>query len=163
MDPSAFEKTLARAITLLAFKQRSRAELQQRLSEMSDDDTALAVITRLEEIGYINDEKFASTLASSRIAIKPLGRARLRRDLHRRKLSSEVVEQALDQTYDETSEESLIEAAIAKRLRLRGKPGTREEAHKLFAHLVRLGFGYDLVLRKVREVSRTTDAASDSE
>lgn len=162
MDPSSFEKTLARAIALLAFKQRSRTELHERLSEISNDDTALAVITRLEEIGYINDEKFASSLASSRIAIKPLGRARLRRDLQRRKLPHEVIEQALNDAYDETSEESLIDAAIQKRIRLRGTPGSREEAHKLFAHLVRLGFGYDLVLRKVREVSRSTDASGDA-
>jgi regulatory protein len=161
MASSAFEKTLARAIALLAFKQRSRAELHQHLSEMSNDDTALAVITRLEEIGYINDEKFASSLASSRIAIKPLGRARLRRDLQRRKLPHEIIERALDQTYDETSEESLIDAAIEKRVRLRGKPATREDAQRLFAHLVRLGFGYDLVFRKVRELS--AESCDDSE
>jgi SOS response regulatory protein OraA/RecX len=55
----------------------------------------------------------------------------------------------------ETPEEQLIDEAIAKRLRIRGKPKTRLEAKSLFDHLLRQGFDFELVREKIR--SLTTD------
>ena len=85
---------------------------------------------------------------------------RLRQDLQRKQLSSQVVEEALDKAYTEHSEEALIDRAIEKRLRLKGAPASREEAKKLFDYLLRRGFSYDLVLKKVRALNRL---AADSE
>jgi len=47
-----------------------------------------------------------------------------------------------------------IDRAIGKRLRLKGAPATRDEAKKLFDYLIRRGFSYDLVIRKVREAAQ---------
>ena len=74
----------------------------------------------------------------------------MRQDLQRKKLARPVVEQALEQAYEEQSEESLIERALEKRLRMKGAPSSREESKKLFDYLLRRGFSYDLVIRKVR-------------
>ncbi len=153
---------MARAVRLLSVKPRSRTELSERLLEKSDEITIAHVIARLEELGYLNDDRFAASFVSARIATRPLGRSRLRRDLQRRKVPTEVAEQAISQAYSETSEETLIDRAIAKRLRTRGKPTTRDEAHKLFAHLVRLGFGFDLVMRKLRSIRSTDDLSEES-
>ena len=152
---------MAFALKLLAAKPRSRAELRERLDEKCDDDAIAQVISRLEELGYVNDEQFAASFAAARIATRPLGRVRLRRDLQRRKVSGEVAENAMNKAYEETNEETLIEMAIAKRLRTRREPRTRQDAQKLFAYLLRQGFGYDLVLRKVREASVTGNITDD--
>jgi SOS response regulatory protein OraA/RecX len=112
--------------------------------------------------GYLNDEKFAEQYANSRLSTKPLGRARLRRDLQRKKISSTVINQALEDVYTTHDEDALIDQAIAKRTRLRGKPTTREEAKKLLDHLMRLGFSYDLVSRKVRETNWSDDSEEDA-
>ena len=45
--------------------------------------------------------------------------------------------------YAETPEEQLIDQAIAKRLRIRGKPKNRAEAKSLFDHLLRQGFPFE--------------------
>jgi SOS response regulatory protein OraA/RecX len=66
-----------------------------------------------------------------------------------------VVYEALDAVYAETPEEELIDRAIEKRLRLRGRPTNREEAKSLFDHLLRQGFPFELVSEKVRAASRT--------
>ena len=154
----AYEKTMQRALRLLTYKPRSKAELRGRLLEKDWAEEAIveSVIARLEELGYLDDEQLATTLASSRLERSPLGRSRIRRDLERRKLPAETVENALDHAFTEQSEEELIERAIAKRLRLKGPPTTREESKKLFDYLIRRGFNYDLVLRKVREVGKET-------
>ncbi len=159
MEQTPYEKTLARAFRLLAARPRSEAVLRERLLEKAWAETAVVdrVINRLKELGYLNDEQFAASYAASKLTAKPLGRTRLRRDLHRKKISSQAAEQALDEVYAEHSEEELIDTAIAKRIRLKGRPQTREETKKLFDYLLRLGFGYDLVIRKVKAVGRTDE------
>jgi regulatory protein len=112
------------------------------------------VIARLSEMGYLDDQQFAAGFASARLQARPLGRRRLSRDLARRQVSNEVAAEALDRAYEEQSEEELIDRAIDARLRVRGAPRTREEAKKLFDFLLRRGFNFDLVRRRVSEISR---------
>ncbi|MBI1765403.1 MAG: regulatory protein RecX [Acidobacteria bacterium] len=150
-----YEKTLARAFRLLAAKARSVAQLRERLLEKAESEVVEQALARLVELGYLNDEEFARSFANSRLSYKPLGRTRLRQDLQRKQLAKPVVEQALETAYTEHSEEALIDRAIEKRLRLKGAPTTREEAKKLFDYLLRRGFSYDLVIRKVRAAGQS--------
>jgi regulatory protein len=158
-----YEKTMTRALKLLSYKPRSVAEMRARLNEKewADAQVVEQIIARLVELGYLDDEQFAARYADARLTVKPLGRTRLRRDLQRRKVSTQVVEQALEQAYEEHSEEELIARAIAKRTRLKGAPATREETKKLFDYLIRRGFSYDLVMRKVREISAQSRISED--
>ena len=159
MQEKLYEKTLKRAFNLLSAKPRSIAELRERLLEKdwAVEEIVARVLTRLQELNYLNDEQFAAQYANSRLTIKAVGRNRLRRDLQRKKISSTVINQALEDVYREHDEEALITKAITKRLRLKGKPTSREETKKLFDHLVRLGFNFDLVIKKVRAVGQVND------
>jgi regulatory protein len=155
-DPErARQRTLARAVKLLAAKPRSVAELRERLleKEWTNEEAVEAALAKLGEYGYLDDERFAFGLASHRVRQKPLGRQRLARDLQMRKVARETAEEALDLVFAETPEEELIDRAIEKRIRLRGRPRSRPETKSLFDHLLRLGFSYDLVIRKVRAAS----------
>ena len=138
-------------------KQRSVEELRERLStgRGATPELVETVIERLREYGYLDDERFAQSYASLRIQQRPIGRQRLERDLRLKKIDKQTVETALDQVFEQTSEDDLIDKAIAKRVRLRGRPRTREEAKKLFDHLLRQGFGFELVSERVRALSKT--------
>ena len=150
-------KTFERAIKLLAAKPRSVAELRERLlrGKNTDEATVETVISRLREYGYLNDERFAFGYASYKVKQRPVGRRRLERDLKFKKVDSGVANEALEMVYAETPEEQLIDQAIAKRLRIRGKPKNRAESKSLFDHLLRQGFDFELVSEKIR--SLTTD------
>ena len=150
-------KRFERTIKLLAAKPRSVAELRERLlrGKNTNDEVVETVIARLREYGYLNDERFAFSYASYKVKQKPVGRRRLERDLKFKKIDSSVASEALEMVYAETSEEQLIDKAIEKRLRIRGKPKNRAEAKSLFDHLLRQGFDFELVGDKVR--SLTTD------
>lgn len=151
----ARERTMQRAVKLLAAKPRSVEELRERLLEKQwTDETAVDyALAKLKEYGYLDDERFAFGFASYRVRQKPVGRQRLARDLHTKKVSKETADAALELVYQETPEEELITRAIEKRIRLRGRPTTRQETKSLYDHLLRLGFSYDLIIRKVREAS----------
>ena len=151
----ARERTLQRAVKLLAAKPRSIQELRERLLEKQWADEAAVeyALAKLKEYGYLDDERFAFGYASYRVKQKPVGRQRLARDLQTKKVSKETADAALELVYQETPEEELITRAIEKRIRLRGRPTTRQETKSLYDHLQRLGFSYDLIIRKVREAS----------
>lgn len=148
-------RTLQRAVKLLAAKPRSVQELRERLLEKQWADEAAVdyALDKLKEYGYLDDERFAVGFASYRVRQKPVGRQRLARDLQTKKVSKETADAALELVYQETPEEDLIARAIEKRIRLRGRPTTRQETKSLYDHLLRLGFSYDLIIRKVREAS----------
>jgi len=148
-------RTFERAIKLLAAKPRSVAELRERLlrGKNTNEEVVETVIARLREYGYLNDERFAFGYASYKVKQKPVGRRRLERDLKFKKVDSGVANEALDMVFCETPEEQLIDQAIAKRLRIRGKPKNRMEAKSLFDHLLRQGFEFELVSEKVRSLA----------
>jgi len=150
------KKVFERAGRLLAAKSRPVAELRERLLQGRHANETIVdeVIARLREYGYLDDERFAVTFASSKVRQKPTGRRRLERELSLKKIDKGVAAQALDTVFAETSEEDLIDRAIAKRIRLRGRPKTREEAKSLFDHLLRQGFPFEMVSEKVRAASR---------
>ena len=145
-------KTFERAVKLLAAKPRSVVELRERLlrGKNTNEEIVETVIARLREYGYLNDERFAFGYASYKVKQKPVGRRRLERDLKFKKVESSVANEALEMVFAETPEEQLIDQAIAKRLRIRGKPKNRMEAKSLFEHLLRQGFEFELVSEKVR-------------
>jgi regulatory protein len=155
----ARERVFQRAGKLLAAKQRSVEELREKLATTRGATKANVeeVIARLREYGYLDDAKFAQNYASLRLRERPIGRRRLQRDLWLKKVDKQTAETALDEVFEATPEDELIDRAIAKRIRLRGKPQSREDAKKLFDHLLRQGFEFELVSEKVRAVSKSAD------
>jgi regulatory protein len=166
LDPEkARARTFARAAKLLAAKPRSVAELRERLLEKqwTDEETVEAVLARLGEYGYLNDERFALGYASYKVRQKPVGRQRLQRDLQLKKVDRETADEAIKLLFEETPEAELIDRAIAKRTRLRGRPQTRAEVKSLYDHLLRAGFSYELVAQKVRAASEANLDEDESE
>lgn len=152
----ARKRTFDRAVNLLTFKPRSIKELRERLLEKDWTNGAIVedVIKTLETYGYLNDEQFAKDFAASKLRQKPVGKHVLRQKLIQKKLDKETIDDAIEKTFENTSEEEIIDLAIEKRLRLKGKPATREDAKKFYDFLLRQGFSYDLVRDKMREIAK---------
>jgi len=149
---------------LLAAKQRSVAELRERLLEGRGATPAIVeeAIERLREYGYLDDAKFAQSYAANRVQQRPIGRQRLQRDLWLKKIDKQTADAALDEVFASTPEAEMIDRAIEKRVRLRGKPKNRAEAKKLFDHLLRQGFAFELVSEKVRALAKS-DAGDEED
>jgi len=151
----ARRKTFDRAVNLLTYKPRSENELRQRLLEKdwTNAEIVEAVLAKLKEYNYLNDEQFAKEFAASRLRQKPIGKRVLRQKLALKRLDKETVDAALEKAFEDTPEEEIIERAIEKRLRIKGKPETREDSKKFYDYLLRQGFSYDLVSNKMREIA----------
>lgn len=162
-DPArARERTMNRAIKLLAAKPRSVRELRERLLEKSWTDPSIvdSILEKLKEYKYLDDRQFAADVAMSKLRQKPQGKRRLQQAMSRKKLERPLVDEAIKAAFEKLPEEELINEVIAKRLRLKGKPETREDTKKFYDHLLRQGFGYDLVRERVRSFADLTDDSS---
>jgi len=150
-----------RAIELLAAKPRSIEDLRERLLEKlwTDAEIVDAVIEKLKEYKYLDDDQYAHDLAVSKLRQKPQGEHRLRQSMSQKKLDKEQVDAAITHAYEKLPESILIDVAIEKRLRLKGQPETRDEIKKFYDHLLRQGFGYDLIRQKMTALaaSKTPD------
>ena len=123
----ARERTMNRAVKLLAAKPRSVGELKERLLEKSWTNAEIvdSVLAKLEEYGFLNDAQFAKDFAASKLRQKAVGRRKLQQTLSQKQLDKETVQNALEKVYEETPEMELIDCAIKKRLDSRGAPKER--------------------------------------
>jgi regulatory protein len=144
-----------RAVKLLAAKPRSVLELRERLLEKrwTDEEIVDAVLEKLKEYKYLDDEQFARDLAVSKLRQKPQGKRRLKQSLSQKKLDKEIVDEAIDSAFEKLPETELIDRAIQKRLRLKGHPETREDKKKFYDYLLRQGFSYDLISTRMRDIA----------
>jgi len=152
-------RTMNRAVKLLAAKPRSVRELRERLLEKAwtNGEIVDAVLEKLKGYKYLDDEQFARDAALSQLRQRPQGKRRLEQTMSRKKLDREVVATAISNALEAMPEDQMIDAAIAKRLRLKGKPETREDTKKFYDYLTRQGFGYDLIRDKLSALTRLDD------
>ena len=158
----ARERTMNRAVKLLAAKPRSIGELRERLLEKNwtNDAIVTKVVEKLKEYGYLDDAKFAADLALSKLRQKPQGKRRLQQAMSRKKLDRETLDAAIDTAFAKLPEDQLIDLTIEKRLRLKGKPVTREDTKKFYDHLLRQGFSFDLIRQKMSGLAKFDDNES---
>jgi regulatory protein len=150
------ERTMNRAIRLLAAKPRSVGELRERLLEKlwTTEEIVDGIIEKLKEYKYLDDEQFARDVALSKLRQKPQGKRRLQQAMSQKNLDQDIVDHAIANAFEKHSEEELIDMAIEKRIRLKGVPATREDEKKFYDHLMRLGFGYGLIKEKLNELRK---------
>lgn len=164
--PKAKERTMNRAVKLLAAKPRSVGEMRVRLLEKAwtNQEIVDEVLERLKEYKYLDDRQFAADLAVSKLRQKPQGARRLKQSLSQKQLDAETVENAVRTAFEKLPEAELIDVAIEKRLRLKGKPETRNDKKKFYDHLLRQGFDYELIRTKISRIAvkETFEDSADS-
>ena len=160
MSDELRRKTFARAIKLLAAKPRSVAELRERLLQgkgvRANKSIVEIVIARLRSM-VISTTRSSPSVARLRKLNSVPSAAGAQRDLKHKQIENSVADEALELVYAETPEEQLIDRAIEKRIRLRGRPKNRAEAKSLFDHLLRQGFGLRIGERESPAVQYTDD------
>jgi regulatory protein len=135
----------------LAARPRSEAELGHLLAQKTGARRQLIeeCLARLKEIGLVDDYNFAYNYACHRLGSKLVGRLRLARELAGKGVAPEVIRRALEAAFEGNREQDLIERAIEKYIRRRGRPKGPRDLKRMFDHLIRLGFDRDLIISRV--------------
>ena len=91
-----------------------RSKLNRRAANKSDPD---AVIAKLQEVGFLNDEKFAELFASWRRDSQRLGKGRVVRELLTRRVAPAVAKQAAEKAYEAVDENALAADFLVRKYR----------------------------------------------
>ncbi|WP_111637822.1 recombination regulator RecX [Marinomonas shanghaiensis] len=83
------------ALSLLSHREHSKKELISKLKTRGHEEEDIrATIERLEEMNYLNDERFAEIFVRSRLS-KPLGASRISQELMQKGISSELAKSTI--------------------------------------------------------------------
>ena len=138
-------KAKARALNLLSYRSRSRAELARRLVRAGyEEDIVEETLSRLENAGFIDDAQFSQGWVNSRVSGKGLGRARVRWELRQKGVAPEVVEEALS-SVDPDKERELAADAAGRRWERDKDPDLRARRRRVASYLQRQGFDWQTV------------------
>jgi regulatory protein len=143
------ERALAmnRALHFLGYRARSRSEVRDRLRRYGyGEDTVGAVIGRLEELGYLDDEEFARTVVREKA--RRYGPRRVSADLRRSGVDAELAQGIVEEEFAERSEVEAARSAAARRYNRRGSDA---EARRVYGFLMRRGYSADVCAEVARE------------
>jgi regulatory protein len=137
-----------RALRLLVYRDRSVQELRARLVEDGyPEDVAVAVASRLESVGLLDDVRFAGATARVLTQTRGRGRAHALRELAAKGIDPEVALAAVDEALpadDEADAAATVARAFAR------KPGAT--VAKIAARLARRGYAIPIALAAARRV-----------
>jgi regulatory protein len=134
------------AAAFLATRPRSVGETTRRLQHLGYPAALVEdVVTRLVEVGYLDDDAFARTWVESRDRVRPRGENVLRRELALKGVSRQLVDEVMGERLDAAEDgDPNLEAATAllerKRAALAREPDERKRSQKAYALLARNGF-----------------------
>ena len=138
---------LEKAVSLLNYRAHSRKELSDKLKHKTGckDAELEEVLDRLEELGFLNDRTYASSVVRS-CARKGYGAQRALSELARRGIPKELREEALS---DMPETGGTLEQLIRGRLR---NPANRDEVRIVSAAMVRRGYTWDEIRHAIERV-----------
>ncbi len=144
----AGERALAmsRALNLLGYRARSEGEIRDRLRRREfGDDTIGAVLERLRELGYVDDEEFARDLVRQRA--RRYGPRRISADLRKGGVDPETADRAVREEFDARSELEDALSAVARRYNERGSDA---QARRVLGFLTRRGYSAEVCVEVAR-------------
>ena len=109
----AGEELFEYAVKCLGVRAYSTGDLSLKLRmRAANPPDVEAIIGRLKNIGYLNDERFAENYAAARVENEGFGRMRVLNDLRARRVSGKMAEKAVEQALAGKSEAELIDSYI---------------------------------------------------
>lgn len=148
-----------KALDLLGLRSHFERELERKLRQRGYDEAEIEdTLERLRAQGFIDDRRTAGEFVRGRLARAPEGRRRLRAELARRGVASEIITEVLDQETDDDDLDLARQAAERWR-RTRSRPGRSADLEKaaLARHLAGRGFSQRAVYELLDEMPSAVD------
>jgi regulatory protein len=142
------------AVKALGRHMRTEVELRRLMHQRAEigecgEAAIAAVVARLKEQRYLDDQSYAETYARLRQQNDKLGARRVRSDLAEKGLKAELIEATVDARYGETNEETLArEHLCRKRI---PKPESPKDTARVVRRLVAAGFSTGTIYKILRQ------------
>ncbi len=142
------------AVKALARHMRSEEELRRLMQQRSEigergEAAIAAVVAKLKEQRYLDDQSYAETYARLRQENEKLGARRVRQGLAQKGLKPELIEQTVDARYGGTNEEALAREHLSRK-RI-PKPESPKDTARVVRRLVAAGFSTGTIYKVLRQ------------
>lgn len=159
---SNFRRAYQRALFLLDYRDYSAKEMTEKLVKTYKSEALCgAVLNKLKENGFIDDERYAEKLARKLVEIKKYGFRRAKRELMQKGIEQFTAEDALAD-YEYTFEENLAELLKTKHSRYLTDSSDRKSIEKVKSALVRYGYDFSEINRAVKEYFENCEYEEDN-
>lgn len=156
--------------TLYLIKQKAFRLLQRRIhtsrelniklrQKFSDDSLIKKCLTELEQKGFINDREFALAFITEKQKSKKWSRTKLKSELVKRGVNSEVISDVLNQTFNSELEIQSAEELAEKKLKqiLKKESDKRKVFQKIMMFLQSRGYDYEMSSDVVRKILKAEE------
>lgn len=143
-----------KALDYLARRAYSAKELAQKLRLSSGEQAAQAAVQRMQELGLIDDEKFARMYAGRLWETKHMAPKAIAMELRRKGIERPLAELAAAELLEENPRErisALLQGKYANALE------TEKGIRRAVNGMLRLGYEYDDIKAVLREIKETND------
>ena len=145
------------AVGVLARKMRTVRDLRRLMRTRAEEGEAGeramdAVVTRLKELKYLSDTRFAADYTRMRKENEKFGRRRVQQDLMQKGVHKELIASTLATAYEDVDEVALARQYVArKRMKQPSGENVQKETARMMNRLLRAGFSPGAIYKVLRE------------
>ena len=136
---SVDDKIYGNALRYAVMRPRSEWEMETYLKRKEASPSLMKkILNKLSDIDMLSDAAFARAYVTNRRLLRPTSKRKLQQELRAKRVSDEVIEQALSE--DETDELQTLRQLTAKK---RQQSKYKNDDLRLMQYLARQGFSYN--------------------
>ncbi len=141
------------AVAALARRMRTVRDLRRLMKTRAipgaDGEAAMdAVVSRLKELNYLSDTRFAADYTRLRKENEKFGRRRVQQDLSAKGVPNELAQSALATAYEDVDEVALARQ-YCERKRMK-QPANDKETARMVGRLMRAGFSSSAIFKVLK-------------
>ncbi|MCE2772450.1 MAG: RecX family transcriptional regulator [Bacteroidetes bacterium] len=138
-------QALLKAQGYCAYQERAQQEVRDKLYEWGMwPDAVESIISELIVQGYLNEARFATAFAGGKFRIKKWGRVKIKMELKKRRVSDNLIRDAL-KTIDEIEYVKTLQQLLEQKSREVKEKHPLKKQQKVMRYLASKGFEQDLI------------------
>lgn len=149
------------AVRLLGGRSLSSGEVREKLRQRALPDADVdAVIRKLKEYRFLDDDRFAEGYAAARRDNQGFGKFRVNQDLRKRRVAQTVAERATTEAFSQVDETEQAKQYLERKFRGKDLPqflAVEKNAASAYRRLRTAGFGSAVVIRLLKQYAQSAD------
>lgn len=141
------------AMFSLDMRDHSEREIRQKLSRKYDENSVDTAVEKLLDLGLVNDRRYAELLTRELFERKRYGKNRVRSELYRKGIASEIVNEVLEEYENENEPDNVQTIVDIIEKKYYNKLIDEKSRQKVVAAIVRLGYSFSDIRQAMREFS----------
>lgn len=154
---SFYYEVYHKVLKYIMIKLRSKKEIRVYLEKYPlDEQDKNQIIEKLEEIGLLNEEKYARAFAVDKLNLGNYGPDKIRSELEQNEIDFNIIEEVLSSLDEEVVYRKLVKL-VTKKVKSNHKYSEYYLKQKIITELVNLGFNREQIISVFDEIYKKND------